>query len=1327
MKKITKFMQVMVIILLSSSLAIAQNFQGENAAKVYADKSPYSSNGVIPPSDVIFDLEFSYPVSVANGEAGIETDGIFIYTTQWSGNTFNRYLLDGTYIGSFSITGVVNIRDLAYDGTYFYGSDASSALQQMDFTPYNETLISTITAPTAVRAVAYDEDLDVFYGNNWSTNISCFDRFGVELYNFAVGPVGTDYYGLAYDNYCGGPNPYLWGYAHIGATNNELVQINLPTGVETGVTFDVGTLIGATQIAGGLCIADNIVPGEWSFVGLVQNEFIWGAELCVPAPAAPANDMVCALIDAPSTGVLGSTEPVTIIVFNKGSVAQSNVPVSYILDGGAPVNEFVPGPIPQNGYVTYTFGTTADCSTLGPHTITTCTNLAGDADASNDCLTKPFDSQAGGYCQYEVCLSDDYGDGWNGGTLDVFVNGTLVYDNLTLANGYGPECHLFYVNSGDDISFDYTAGGWAYENEYYVNDSYGVEVDREGAGGVEPGDMADITAVCPCCEHYVVLTDDYGDGWNGGMMDILVNGTVVLDDITIASGFGPETYYFDACTGDDIDADYTAGGWAYENVYQVFDAFGTLLGESGQGGVEPGDVFDMLGNCVPPLCPVPTDLTETIYTSSGVTLGWTSVESFFDVYIDVEGAAPPTLTTTPTVDDNAGNSLIWSDGVADQNYVWWVRTDCGQNNTDVSSWVGPGTFYSPCTLVSIPYSEDFDKGDEWPTCWWENGDKVWFLDGGTGPGYYAIASYYNQGHGYLYSPAFDGTSNSNIHVEFFHYWRADYLTEHQDGYFYGSPDGGTTQYLLGEWHHNNPAEEWGMNEYDISSWADGASNIVFWWDIDIGDDYYWAVDNFQIKEGSFSEHGLWTGAVNNDWHTGSNWADGFVPGEYSNVTINTGLLNYPTITAEAYCYDIFIGSDASGTATLVDDGHLIVNGTATVQRYYPTGAPTFDEWHLISAPISNAQSGIYETYYLQWYQEGSDTWFDIVPLDDPLTSLQGFALYTPNDAMTFNYVGSLGNGSYGLPISAFGPDNWHWNLFGNPYPSALDWDLVAPVNIANMQNGAVYYLDQATGAYVSYNGGMGGGSRYVPPGQGFFITGAIDMAPFVVDNTMRTHTGGSAYYKAEFDNILELEASGEEFSNTTYLRFDESATNGIDKQFDAYKMFTATNVNLPEIYTMGEGTKLSINVLPETAMVPAGFKVGIPGEYTIGIKEVEGMANVVLEDLVTGEQTDLFNSSYTFTSNIDDPEGRFILHFTPLSISDNLADMISIYSNNMDVYVSAPENTHGEIYIFNLMGQEVAKTTITGTLNKITLNKSAYYIVKVMSNDGLVTQKVFVK
>ena len=216
-------------------------------------------------------------------------------------------------------------------------------------------------------------------------------------------------------------------------------------------------------------------------------------------------------------------------------------------------------------------------------------------------------------------------------------------------------------------------------------------------------------------------------------------------------------------------------------------------------------------------------------------------------------------------------------------------------------------------------------------------------------------------------------------------------------------------------------------------------------------------------------------------------------------------------------------------------------------------------------------------------------------------------------------------------------------------------------------------------------------------------------APFVVDNTMRTHTGSGIYYKTEFDNLLVLEAMGNDYSDATYLRFDAGASEEID-QLDAFKLFTVSNPHLPQLYTMG-GDKLSINVLPQTEMVPAGFKAGVPGEYTINIKEVTGMANVVLEDLELQSQTDLMRMTIHLLI-IWMIQKAGLLSTLHLGRCENMTELVNIYSYDKDVYVTVPENTKGNIVVFNIMGQEVASTTIIDALNMITLEKSAYYVVR---------------
>ncbi len=241
----------------------------------------------IPVTRELFDFQFSYPVD--DGEAGVECDGNYIYTSEWWSESFNKYELDGTYVGEFTIPGATYIRDLAYDGQYFYGSAADNTVFQMDFN--SQTVVGIINAPIDVRAIAYDEGEDGFWANNWSDDITLFDRSGNILDSFPCQTFSL-YYGFAYDNILPG-GPYLWGYAQDGPSSNQLVQFDIATGLETGVNIDINSITPCLSMAGGLCITDGIIPGKWIIAGNCQSELIWGLELAdsvLPeTPAAPAD------------------------------------------------------------------------------------------------------------------------------------------------------------------------------------------------------------------------------------------------------------------------------------------------------------------------------------------------------------------------------------------------------------------------------------------------------------------------------------------------------------------------------------------------------------------------------------------------------------------------------------------------------------------------------------------------------------------------------------------------------------------------------------------------------------------------------------------------------------------------------------------------------------------------------------------------------------------------------------------------------------------------------------------------------------------------------
>lgn len=186
-------------------------------------------------------------------------------------------------------------------------------------------------------------------------------------------------------------------------------------------------------------------------------------------PPSP-NDVGVTSIDAPNTGVLGATEAITVSIRNFGTNNQSNIPVSYTIDGGAAVNETYTGTIAAGATESYTFTQTADLSvTNQTYTIMSTTVLSGDQDPSNDSATKDV-MNAIQYCEPTAT------SGCNLDGIKKFVLGTIDADdggNGCNGNGQG------YVDRRDMLTdLDRAAGSNAHLLQAQQNWTGGVGVEE---------------------------------------------------------------------------------------------------------------------------------------------------------------------------------------------------------------------------------------------------------------------------------------------------------------------------------------------------------------------------------------------------------------------------------------------------------------------------------------------------------------------------------------------------------------------------------------------------------------------------------------------------------------------------------------------------------------------------------------------------------------------------------------------------------------------------------------------------------------------------------
>ncbi len=231
--------------------------QGSPPTTENSEYSPVQAERVkhtLPPDDT-WDVVYSFNLA-GPGQPGIETNGQHIYTADWRAGytTFYEYNMDGTFVQSFDIAGATQIRDMAYDGTYFYGSPASMTINIMDLE--NQSLVGTIpvscSGVTGVRHISYDPGLDGGNGGFWIGNWSEFgaiDMNGNQLVASLGGP--GSHYGSAYDPWTPG-GPYIWVFAQTGASLSELHQFDIATQSFTGVIHDCSDAPGYNAgIAGG--------------------------------------------------------------------------------------------------------------------------------------------------------------------------------------------------------------------------------------------------------------------------------------------------------------------------------------------------------------------------------------------------------------------------------------------------------------------------------------------------------------------------------------------------------------------------------------------------------------------------------------------------------------------------------------------------------------------------------------------------------------------------------------------------------------------------------------------------------------------------------------------------------------------------------------------------------------------------------------------------------------------------------------------------------------------------------------------------------------------
>ena len=437
-----------------------------------------------------------------------------------------------------------------------------------------------------------------------------------------------------------------------------------------------------------------------------------------------------------------------------------------------------------------------------------------------------------------------------------------------------------------------------------------------------------------------------------------------------------------------------------------------------------------------------------------------------------------------------------------------------------------------------------------------------------------------------------------------------------------------------------------------------------------------------------------------------------------------------------------LSSEADGTATLVGD----ITGTAEVHQSVTTGR----YWY-VASPVSSATSTILGESVYYYDAAASPSLYKTTT--ETLSPGVGYAV-SPSGT-NFAFSGALNNGAQNATIAYNGntADAFRgYNLIGNPYPSALNWNNVwAKSENRSAVKSTIWFNSNGTFETSNASGSVGVPNDvkgYIPPIQGSWVL-ASDAASSTTsssktlsfDNTMRSHgpaTGSNplrAPQSAASENqLIRLQATNGTTTDETVLYFNSQAADTYDN-YDSRKMMSS---NASQIYTLLNGMPIVINgmnAIPYNTEIPVAFKTVAAGEYTIKASEFSNFTSgesLILTDKTNGTQTDLSVSDYTFTSSVGTDVSRFALTIQRVGTSvegNNSQNSLQVVQTNGRIQILLPSFESGAVaYVYNNIEQVTAKSDITGRVTTMNQNlPSGVYIVKVMTGTHELTEKIIVK
>jgi hypothetical protein len=501
----------------------------------------------------------------------------------------------------------------------------------------------------------------------------------------------------------------------------------------------------------------------------------------------------------------------------------------------------------------------------------------------------------------------------------------------------------------------------------------------------------------------------------------------------------------------------------------------------------------------------------------------------------------------------------------------------------------------------------------------------------------------------------------------------------------------------------------------------------------------------------------------------------------------------PTGSIVDYSGDGVLHRDQQGTTNLYNYNYWS-SPVSTDGSTYKIGSVLYDGTNSVGWTGANNATGssnpvtlssrwlyLYENYPVGNYAD----WNFINPTYDVPVGLgytmKGSGVGDPiNDLQNYTFVGKPNNGTITSPVTG-----GNEALVGNPYPSALDANLFIDDNAGSI-TGPLYFWEHSKtnashitadyeGGYATYTklggvaatsppvgiGGLGTVGkiprRYVPVGQGFYVTGDTGTNNITFNNSQRVFikesSGNSVFIRTSNQDTNETVdlikrvrlnfTSPEGAIRPLLLGFtpNNEATENFDYGYDA-KNSDDFPSDMSFIIEDEKYVIQGVGEFNEDNMYPVTIDLGITGTIEIALTDLENFEeaiDVYVYDALLGTYSRINTVNYQIALDAGTYADRYFITFkedATLNIEDQeFSNVIVNYLNaTNEIYINVPMSLDIEqVYLVNMLGQTVRSWNETNAplshICKIPVKKisEGTYIIKVRTSDNkMINKKVVI-